>query len=77
MRAPCNCLYGSLVLAPLKGRLSVEFFPYHEFIVIATTGKLAIFRVPLQTANFLFVTHKFAKPLVGLSYVTVVDGPVP
>ena len=73
MRTPGDGLNSSLVLAELEGRLSIQFVPDHQLVVIAPRRGLLIFMVPFQTANFLFVTNKFTQPLIRLPYVTVVD----
>jgi len=76
MWAPSNGLDGSLVLAPLEGRLSVEFLPYHELVVVASGSKLPVFLVPLEATDFLLVANKLAKPLLGLPNVSMVDGAI-
>lgn len=73
MWTPRNGLHSGLVFAPLKSRLSVEFFPYHELVIVASGCKLSIFLVPFQPADLLLVTDKLAKPLLRLSNVSMVD----
>jgi hypothetical protein len=77
VRAPGNGLDGSLVLAELEGRLVVELVPDHELVVVASGSQLVVFVIPLEAANFLLVASELAKPLRGLSHVTMVDGSIP
>ena len=72
MRAPRDSLNSSLVLTELECRLSIEFVPDHQLVIIASGGELLIFVVPLQTTNLLLVSDKFSKPLVWLPYIAMV-----
>jgi hypothetical protein len=70
---PGNGLDGGLV-----GGKGVEGFivcavPDEEFVVVSAGCELAFFRVPAETADFLFVGGEFAKVVVGYSYVSVED----
>jgi hypothetical protein len=65
------------MFAPFEGWFSVEFFPYHKLVVVAARCELSVFLVPLQTANLLLMAHKFAKPLLRLPDIPVVDDTIP
>lgn len=47
VRTPSNGLDGSLMLAPLEGRLRIELFPHHELVIVASTSELSILAIPL------------------------------
>ena len=38
--------------------------PYHQLVIIATTGKLLVVERPLQPADLLFVSREARKVLV-------------
>lgn len=77
MWTPCNRFDSGLMLAELERGFVVELFPYHQLVVVASRSKLLVFVIPFQTTDFLFVTHEFAKPLVRLPNITVIDGAIP
>lgn len=76
MWAPSDGLDCSLMFAKFESGFVVELFPHHQLIVITARSKLLIFVIPFEATNFLFVTHKFAKPLIRLPYVAVIDGAI-
>lgn len=77
MWTPSNGFDSGLMFAPLEGRLSVEFLPHHELVVVSSRGELLVLVIPLQATDFLLMANKLAKPLIGLPDVTMINGAIP
>lgn len=77
VRGPGDGLDSRGMITKFPERRFAKFVPDHQFVVVAARCELPVLSVPVQTADFLFVADEFAEVLFRLSYVTMIDEPVP
>jgi len=76
VRSPGNGFYGSSMGAKGVEGFIVCAVPDEEFIVVSAGSELALFRIPAEAADFLFVGCEFAEVVVGYSYISMENRPI-